>query len=528
MRLTLPRLPRRGLAERFRWRIPERFNLAQSLAAAARDFLERPALIEPEGRRVTFRQADELAARLAGWLASELPPGERVGVFLGQRLETALVHFAIYRAGLVAVPIAPVLGAEAIRYRLAHSGARLLVAEPEALEARPGAIPEGVKVVPVGGLLDRAQAARPIPIVSTAADDPAILLYTSGTTGRPKGALLPHRVLFGHLPGFYLFPNHPPPGAPKVYWSPAEWAWAGGLLDVLLPAWHYGFTVIAHRRPRFDPEEALWLLERFGVTHTFLFPTALKRMRALGRLKRPLRLESVHAGGEPLAEALIEWSRENLGQSVNEFYGQTEANLLVGQSHPVDPLKPGSMGLAYPGHRVEVIDDEGHPLPPGEVGEVALRTPDPVAFLGYFRDEERTRAKFRGPWLVTGDLAYRDEDGYFWFTARKDDLIKTAGYRIGPAEIEAAILSHPGVEQVAVIGVPDPERGQRTVAFVVGEPGIEEELKSRVRTQVGAHAVPREIRYLDALPTTVTGKVQRHRLKALWQSGPLNGEGPPR
>jgi len=505
--------------------VPERFNLAQGLAQSARDFPDRPALIEPEGRRVSFRQAHELAARLASVLRERLAPGERVGILLGQRLETALIHHAIYRAGLVAVPIAPVLGSEAIRYRLEHARARLLVADPQLLEARPGAAPEGLSLLPADRLLPLAEAARPLPIQPTAAEDPAILLYTSGTTGPPKGALLPHRVLLGHLPGFYLYSNFPEPGRPKVYWSPAEWAWAGGLLDVLLPAWHYGFTVIAHRKPRFDPEEALWLMRRFRVSHSFLFPTALKRLRALGRLSRPLTLESVHAGGEPLAEALIEWSRENLGQPVNEFYGQTEANLLVGQSHLVDPLKPGSMGLPYPGHRVEVIDGEGQPLPPGEVGEVALRTPDPVAFLGYERDPERTRAKFRGRWLLTGDLARRDRDGYFWYVARKDDLIKVAGYRIGPAEVEAAILSHPGVEQVAVIGVPDPERGQRIVAFVVGEPGRDAELKERVRQRVGAHAVPSELRYLEALPVTATGKVQRHRLKALWQSELEDGEG---
>ncbi len=520
MRETLPRLPREALARRFRWRVPARFNLAESLQAAARDFPGRTALIEPEGRRVSFRVANDLAARLAAVLASDLAPGERVGVLLGQSLETAILHYAIYRAGLVAVPIAPVLGSEAIRYRLAHAGARLLVADPETLEARPGAVPEGVRVIEKNALFPLAEAARPAPPVETDAEAPAILLYTSGTTGPPKGVLLPHRVLFGHLPGFLLYSNFPDPGSEKTYWSPAEWAWAGGLLDVLLPAWHYGFTVVAHRARRFDPEEAIALLRRYRVTHTFLFPTALKRMRALGPVRPPLWLESVHAGGEPLAEALIDWSRENLGQPVNEFYGQTEANLLVGQSHLTDPVRPGSMGLPYPGHRVEVVDEEGRPLPPGEVGEVALLTPDPVAFLGYFRDQARTRAKFRGRWLLTGDLARRDQDGYFWFVARKDDLIKSAGYRIGPAEVEAAILGHPGVEQVAVVGLPDPERGQRVVAFVVGRRGIEEALKARVRARVGAHAVPREIRFVEALPTTVTGKVQRHRLKRLGQSEP--------
>ncbi len=332
---------------------------------------------------------------------------------------------------------------------------------------------------------------------------------------------MPHRTLIGHLPGFYLYSNFPDPQSPKVYWSPAEWAWAGGLLDVLLPAWVYGFTVVAHRRPRFDPEEALWLMERYEVTHTFLFPTALKMIRSLDRVRQKLHLESVHSGGEPLGEELQAWSREHLGLPVNEFYGQTEANLLVGQCYLTDPIRPGAMGLPFPGHEVVLLDESGHEVPVGVTGEVALKTPDPVAFLGYLNDEARTQAKFLGPYLLTGDLATKDEEGYLWFKARKDNLINVAGYRIGPFEIEEALLSHPDVAQAAVIGVDDPERGQRVVAFVVLRPGagpnpkLEAELKSRVRQNVGRHATPSEVRFLESLPTTVTGKIQRHRLRAL-------------
>jgi acetyl-CoA synthetase len=344
------------------------------------------------------------------------------------------------------------------------------------------------------------------------------LIYTSGTTGKPKGALLAQRVLLGHLPGFHLYSNFPQGEA--VYWSPADWAWIGGLLDVLLPAWFYGFTVVAHRAPKFDPQEALELMRQHGVTHTFLFPTALKLLRGLGRIANPPRLESIHSGGEPLGEELQEWSRENFGLPVNEFYGQTEANLLVGNSYRADPIRPGSMGKPYPGHRVVVIDEEGNPLPPGEVGEVALETPDPVAFLGYWNNEAATREKFSGPYLRTGDLAVRDEEGYLWFKARKDDLIKAAGYRISPFEVEEALLRHPAVAMAAVVGQPDPQRGQRVVAYVKLHPGqsgdetLVRALQQEVRSRVGHHAYPRAVHFVDELPLTTTGKIQRFKLRS--------------
>jgi acetyl-CoA synthetase len=528
-------LPRGELAQKFRWTLPPCFNLAtDTVDRVAATHPNRVALIEARGRRVRYGELRELSNRLANALREVgVKKGERVGILLRQSLECALAHLAVYKLGAIALPLSTLFGQDALSYRLEHSGARFLIAEREVRlddppsgrtalahpEALQPAVLEGVRVIYADELLALAQAASagflPEP---THPDDPAILIYTSGTTGKPKGALLAQRVLLGHLPGFYLYSNFPQDEA--VYWSPADWAWIGGLLDVLFPAWFYGFTVVAHRAPKFDPQEALELMRQHGVTHSFLFPTALKLLRGLGRIADPPRLKSIHSGGEPLGEGLQEWSRENFGLPVNEFYGQTEANLLVGNSYLANPIRPGSMGMPYPGHRVVVIDEEGKPLPPGEVGEVALETPDPVAFLGYWNNEAATREKFVGPYLRTGDLAVRDEEGYLWFKARKDDLIKAAGYRISPFEVEEALLRHPAVAMAAVVGQPDPERGQRVVAYVKLHPGqspdeaLVRALQQEVRSRVGHHAYPRAIHFVEELPMTTTGKIQRFKLRS--------------
>lgn len=533
-RFRLKRTDRKNLLARFRWPSPRRFNLAaDTVDRWARTNPGSIALLEPKGRKVTYAQLSLLSMKWAVVLrAYGVSPGDRVAILFPQSLEAALAHLATYRIGAIALPLSVLFGNEAIRYRLEHGEAKVLLADTEALEPLEGAIPDGVKIIPKEALWTLAERATPDPTpYPTRPNDPAILIYTSGTTGKPKGALLPHGTLVGHLPGFNLFSNFP--RRPALYWSPADWAWMGGLMDVLFPALYYGFTVIAYRARRFDPEEALWLMERFGVTHTFLFPTALKVLRSLGAIKgKRLRLKSVHSGGEPLGEELQVWAKENLGLPVNEFYGQTEANLLVGNSFPIYPIRPGSMGLPYPGHEIVVLREDGRPAEPGEIGEISLKTPDPVAFLGYWKNPEATQAKFLGPYLLTGDLATVDDEGYLWFKGRKDDLIKSAGYRIGPFEVEEAILTHPGVAMVGVVGVPDPERGEKVVAFVKLRPGflptpdLAEELKTLVRSKVGHHAYPREVRFVEELPLTPTGKIQRFRLRILAQeekSGGVSG-----
>jgi acetyl-CoA synthetase len=345
-------------------------------------------------------------------------------------------------------------------------------------------------------------------------------MYTSGTTGPPKGTVLPHSALIGHLPAFVLFNNlAPQPG--DLLWSPADWAWIGGLFNVLWAGWHYGIPVVASRQSKFDPERAFWILERYGIRNAFIFPTALKLMRQIHShgAHRGLRLRSVYSAGEPVGEELIGWGREVLGVTINEFFGQTEMNLIAGNCADLMPVRPGSIGKPYPGHRVDVLDDDGRPVPSGHLGELAVRRPDPVMFLEYWKAPEATRGKFIGDWAMMGDLALRDEDGYLWFKARKDDLIKSGAYRIGPGEVEECLLRHPAVTLAAVIGMPDAERGQVVKAFIclasgrTPSPALAAELQDFVRERVGFHAYPRTIEFVEELPLTTTGKLQRFVLR---------------
>ena len=533
MRLRLPRKPIRELRASFRWPEPRLFNMGwDSVDPWARRTPGRLAILEPSGRSLDYRGLKRLSDRLGSALeAIGVGHGDRVGLLFPQSLEAALAHLAVYKLGAIALPLSPLFGEEAVRYRLEHAEAKLLLGEGELLEAVKGGIPEGVKVLDARALRDLMERAQPLSPRGrrTSSRDPALLIYTSGTTGKPKGVLLPHATLLGHLPGFQLFANFP--RYPALFWSPADWAWMGGLMDVLIPALYHGFTVLAYRPRRFDPEEALWVMRRYGVTHSFLFPTALKLLRNLGSISDPPRLKSIHSGGEPLGEELQAWARANLGLPINEFYGQTEANLLVGNCYLTDPIKPGSMGLPYPGHEVAVLREDGSPCPPGEVGEVALKTPDPVAFLEYWRNPEATQAKFLGPYLLTGDLAVRDEEGYFWFKGRKDDLIKSAGYRISPFEVEEALLGHPAVAMVGVVGLPHPERGEEVAAFVKLKPGLvpsvelEAQLQELVRRKVGHHAYPRRFFFVEELPLTTTGKLQRFQLKQIAKEEQGRGKG---
>jgi acetyl-CoA synthetase len=364
-------------------------------------------------------------------------------------------------------------------------------------------------------LLDRASDT--FTIVDTRADDPAVLLYTSGTTGNPKGALLPHRSLLGHLPGMDFALGLPQPG--DRVWSPADWAWVAGLFDVLFTAWHHGVPVVAHRARKFDPAFAMDLMARFDVRNTFLPPTALKLLR-LADVKHPgVRLRSAFTGGETLGTELLEWSQRALGVSLHEAYGQTECNMVISNSASF-PIRAGSMGRAAPGHQVTVVDDDGREVPRGETGHIGVRRPDPVMFLEYWRDQEGTAAKFRGDVLLTGDVGRQDEDGYFWYVGRSDDVIKSGGYRIGPGEVENCLMKHAAVAMAAVVGVPDADRYEAVKAWIVLKDGytasdeLARELQQFVRTRLAAHEYPRVVAFTDALPMTVTGKILRRELRA--------------
>jgi acetyl-CoA synthetase len=365
---------------------------------------------------------------------------------------------------------------------------------------------------------------------STRADDPAVLIYTSGTTGPPKGTLIPHRALIGNLPGFVCSQNWFPQDD-AVFWSPADWAWTGGLMDALLPTLYFGREIVALQR-RFAPELAFEVMERHRVTHTFLFPTALKAMMKAvpaPRERFSLSLRAIMSAGEAVGDAVFAWCRDALGVVPNEMFGQTEINYIVGNCAVRWPARAGSMGRPYPGHRVAVIDDDGRECARGTPGDVALHRRDihgdrdPIFFLGYWKRDDATRAKFTGDpddsWCRTGDTAVMDDDGYLWYQGRSDDVFKAAGYRIGPSEVENCLVKHPAVANAAVVPKPDPERGALVKAYVVVAPGhaasaeLAGELQAHVRGKLAPYEYPKEIEFIDALPMTTTGKVQRSVLR---------------
>lgn len=529
-----------SLREHFRWRIPTRFNMG--VACADSQPPGRPALVavDAAGRAAvyTFGDLTRRARRLANLLASlGVEKGDRVGVVVPQSLDTGVAHLAIWRMGAVSLPLASLFGPDALAYRLHDSGAKAVITSPDNFDKVREAAPD-LEVLVTGRHLDDLLAAaseRHQP-VDTAAEDPAYLIYTSGTTGPPKGALHAHRSLLGHLPGFecyYEFADAPPEGRADlavlpdrpsgserhdVIWTPADWAWIGGLMDVLVPAWYFGMTVVTAHHD-FDPEWAADLMVRRRVTLAFLPPTALKMMRAAGISRAAeLSLRAVFTGGEPLGEELLSWANTHLGSVVNEGYGQTEANLVVGNCSSVWPVRPGSMGRALPGHDVQVQDEEGNRLI-GQTGEICVRSPDPVMMLQYWNRPDATSAKHRRGWLLTGDLGVEDEDGYLWFVSRKDDVITSMGYRIGPGEIEESLMAHPAVAMCAVVGIPDEVRGQVPAAFVVVKPGVTPsddlaaQLRHHVKTRLAAHEVPRVVRFVDDLPRTTTGKIMRRALR---------------
>jgi acetyl-CoA synthetase len=524
------------LQRQFRWRIPDRYNIGVDACDRHADGTNRLALtyLAESGAvlRYGFDDLKALSNRLANaFLGRGLVRGDRVGILLAQSPETAVAHLAAYKAGLIAVPLFVLFGPDAIEYRLADSGAAAVVTDAAGYEKLAGfrdRLPELRHVFLSDGgeadalnlqdEIDRARVAfRP---VDTAADDPALIIYTSGTTGNPKGALHAHRALLGHLPGVELPQEFfPQPG--DHFWTPADWAWIGGLLDVLLPSWHHGVPVLAHRMRKFDPEHAFRLMAEHGVRNAFIPPTALKLMRQVSSPagRQGLRLRSIGSGGETLGAELLTWAKETFGVTVNEFYGQTECNLIVSNCSSLFPVRPGAMGRPVPGHTVAVIDSEGNEVPAGQTGQVAVRRPDPVMFLGYWNRAQATEEKFRDDWLLTGDMARRDEDGYLWFVGRADDVITSAGYRIGPGEIEDCLMKHPAVAMAAVVGVPDPVRTEVVKAVIVlrdglaGSDPLAREIQDFVKTRLAAHEYPRIVEFASELPTTATGKIIRRALR---------------
>ena len=533
----------REVYEAFRWQVPPQFNIAHAACRRWAGERERLALYwedeSGEARAMAYWDLRQAANRLSNALAAlGIARGDRVALVLPQRPETIVTYLACFQMGAIAVPLSFLFGPEALEYRLQDSGTRAVVVDRDTLPAVLAVrsiLPALCHVIGVAGareagVLDYetllAKASPRFDAVATGAREPAAIIYTSGTTGPPKGALLPHCALIGNLPGFeHSHDGFPQPG--DLFWSPADWAWTGGLWDALMPTLFHGKAILGYRG-RFDPERAFHLLEKYSVRNAFLFPTALKMMMKAcpkPRQRYALDLRSLMSGGEPVGPAVFHWTRAELGVTVNEIFGQTEMNYIVGNSHLLWPVKPGSMGRPYPGHRVAVIDAAGNEVAAGASGEVAVRrtwldgTPDPVFFLGYWNNEEGTRLKYSGEWCRTGDEASADDEGYLWYQGRSDDMFKSAGYRIGPAEIENCLLRHPAVANSAVVPVPDETRGAVIKAFVLLAPGetgseaLEDSIREHVKRHLAPWQQPREIEFVTELPLTTTGKVQRRVLR---------------
>ncbi|WP_106754386.1 acyl-CoA synthetase [Pannonibacter carbonis] len=526
-----------ALRDGFRWRVPERFNIGVAIC-------DRWADVEPDreaityvaedgvATRVSFGELKALSNRLANlFRARGLERGDRVGVLLPQSIETAAAHIAALKCGAITIPLFTLFGEEALEYRLGNAGVKIVVADASGaakLSRLREALPALTTVLCIDGAMDGAEdLARALTghetqftPVDTGADDPAIIIYTSGTTGQPKGALHGHRVLIGHLPGVEMSHDFLPcPG--DRFWTPADWAWIGGLLDVLMPALYHGIPVVACRFRKFTGEAAFELMQAQGIRNAFLPPTALKMMRQVESPENrySLSLRSVASGGETLGAELIAWGRKVFGLTINEFYGQTECNMIVSSCAAVMDARPGIMGRAVPGHDVNVVTEAGEIAADGEQGLIAVRRPDPVMFLGYWNNEAATRAKFLDDWLLTGDTGVRDADGWLRFVGRDDDVITSSGYRIGPGEIEDCLLRHPSVAMAGVVGKPDPQRTEIVKAYVVLKAGVEpsdalaDDIALFVKTRLAAHEYPREVDFVDALPMTTTGKVIRRELR---------------
>ncbi len=563
----------RRLHQNFTWQVPTHFNIAQvccgrwaAKPGTAKNIAIQSYIALGEGASHSYAQLQEQANRLSNALQQHgVVRGDRVAIVMPQSFETAVAYMAVLQMGAVAVPLSLLFGPDALEYRLQDSDAVLAICDASALAhlqtVRPNC-PALRVVLGVGathatrGQADAnfaeslAQQAASFTTVDTLAEDPAVLIYTSGTTGNPKGALLAHRALIGNLPGFVASQNwfgfDPLAGGAShsVFWSPADWAWTGGLMDALLPTLYFGRPIVAFNG-RFSPQTALELMGSCGVTHTFLFPTALKAMMKAyaGSAKRTVRqqfklkLQAIMSAGEAVGDAVFSYCEQQLGVKPNEMFGQTEINYIVGNCNALWPSKPGSMGMGYPGHQVQVIDDDGHECPVGVAGDVAVNrydihgVADPIFFLGYWKNDAATHAKFTGDWCRTGDLAVRDADGYLWYQGRSDDVFKAAGYRIGPGEIENCLVKHPAVANAAVVPKPDPQRGALVKAYVVIAPDfvadcaddadallrlhvrLTQELQDHVKGLLAPYEYPKEIEFVPALPMTTTGKVQRRVLR---------------
>ena len=526
---------------RQRVRIPEFANIASdtvALQAAGPRADELAIRFDPCAtgelcQDISYRDLDDASNRFAMLLRRlGVSIGSVVAVHLGARIETVVTHLAIYKLGAIAATLSSLYGPDTIRHVLIDSGAAVLVtqdtvwSERAALRAQCRELREVIVIghaqtdeIPFSRW--QFEMAAGFEAVNTRREDPALLVYTSGSTGQPKGVLHAHRILHAYKPTLELFFDLQLRQPNLVLWTAADWAWVGGLIDVVYPALQFGHRLIASQH-RFEPEWALDFMQKHGVTHSLLTPTALNRLAQIDRPRDrwpELRLRVLFTGGEPLPGETLRWLRDELCVVCNEGYGMSEVNHMIGNCQRLRPIRAGSMGWEFPGHVAELVDDAGTPVADGEVGEIVTTADAPTLFLGYWKQPQLTDAIRLGRWIRTRDLAVRDPDGYYWYRGRNDDLIKSAGYRIGPVEVEEVLMRHAAVAEAAVIGVPDPQRGQLVQACIVpaaghvGSDDLVDALREHVRQALGPYKVPRRLIFLDQLPHTTTGKVSRAQLR---------------
>lgn len=510
--------------------IPREFNLGVACCDEHDESSRALTIVNKDrtSRDYTFGEVRAAANRLANALVGlGIGRGDVVAVVNPQSYETGVSFVGLWGMGAIALPLSSLFGPDALRYRLRDGEAKAVITAVANVEKVREALADApVPIVVVDGPAGAgefafedllASASDTFDPIVTLAEDPAFLIYTSGTTGDPKGALHAHRIAYGQIPAFEaVYDFYPQDG--DVLWSPADWAWIAGIMDILVPAWFYGLPVVVDREGAFNAERATWLMREFGITLTLLPATALRMIRASGLDGGGFSFRSICSGGEALGADLLAWSEEFFGCAINEAYGQTELNGICGNCASVYPVRPGSLGRALPGTRVAILDENGQPVV-GKSGEIAVDKHHPLRMIEYWRKPQATDEKHLGDWLLSGDLGVMDEDGYVWFESRKDDVINSAGYRIGPGEIENCLGSHAAVAMAAVIGVPDERRGQVPKAFVVLREGVaptedlKDELRTYVRTRLAPHEMPRDIDFIDDLPRTTTGKIMRRALR---------------
>lgn len=522
----------------FKWDIPAQYNIADDVCDRWANDPDRVALVYEDVnkniRSYTFADIRKFANQLANTLRTYgLERGDRVTLLLAQDPECAIGHVACWKAGMVSGPCSVLFGSDAISYRLNDCGARVLVTDSanfEKVHAIRGDCPSLERILVIDGQPEGSEnfwtaigdASEEFENVRTASEDIAWISYTSGTTGMPKGSVQPHRMMLGHMPSLEFIYDFFPQDKDAL-WSPADWAWMAGLMDVIMPGWFHGCKVVATAMKGFDAEDAYRILAQHEITLALLTPTMLKLMRQVPDplSRHDLKLRAVLSGGEAVGAGLLEWAQSELNIGINEGFGQTECNVILGNNGNVFPIKPGSLGKPTPGSDVRIIDDNGDEVAPGVEGHIACKRPDPVMLLEYLNKPEATLEKFIGDWLITGDVGHMDEDGYFWFHGRGDDVITSSGYRIGPSEIEDALLKHEAVQMAAAIGIPDAVRTEIIKAFIILAPGftandaLNDKLRDSVRSRLAKHEVPKLIEFVESLPMTTTGKIMRRELREM-------------